>query len=307
MRIGILSAELDSESTEENELLWEEISQAGHKPVILNYRDGFVDLNRQKFYFLDKKGRIKPAKVDVVIPRINETDEVSVWTGCLALEALIAQGIASIARPEAIQLAKNKARTQFYLEQSGIKTPRTIVPTGVRITNSTELLKLVEPDPDRILIIKNVYGTLGEGTKRLDSRVSAKSVLDDNREPVLIQEFVETPGFPRKFSDIRIVTVGNKVAAAYKREVKAEVDFRVNIYRWGSPVKYKPKQSEINLALKASQVLGLEIAGVDLFASPNGLLVNEVNASSGFGIGSRLRQQIARSVVDYALEKARQR
>jgi ribosomal protein S6--L-glutamate ligase len=153
-------------------------------------------------------------------------------------------------------------------------------------------------------VLKNIYGTLGEGTKRLDSRVSAKSVLEDNHEPILIQEYLRLPGYPSKATDIRIVVIDSQAAASYKRQVSAAVDFRTNVYRWGKPVDYQASKSEVNLAVRAARALNLEIAGVDLFPTRKGLLVNELNASTGLGVGKQMQFTIARAIVGYAIKKA---
>ncbi|HLG90721.1 MAG TPA: hypothetical protein VI336_00955, partial [Candidatus Saccharimonadales bacterium] len=80
MRIGILSARLGQEDVHENKRLVREIHLLGHKAVIINYRRAVVvtTKNKQALYQPDKKGVLKPVKVNAVIPRINEADAKSI-------------------------------------------------------------------------------------------------------------------------------------------------------------------------------------------------------------------------------------
>jgi len=81
-------------------------------------------------------------------------------------------------------------------------------------------------------------------------------------------------------------------------------DFRSNFHlthkSW--PVELSPEWEEI--ALKATAVLGLEIAGVDLIVDAEGkVCVIELNYSPGFsGLEAATGLDIAGKIIDYVVE-----
>ncbi len=79
--------------------------------------------------------------------------------------------------------------------------------------------------------------------------------------------------------------VGNEVVAAIERQAK-EGDFRSNLHRGGIARVADISDRERDIAVKAAQTLGLDVAGVDLLRATRGPLVMEVNASPGLeGVG----------------------
>ena len=74
--------------------------------------------------------------------------------------------------------------------------------------------------------------------------------------------------------------VGNEVVAAIERQAK-EGDFRSNLHRGGIARIADISDREREIAVKAAQTLGLDVAGVDLLRATRGPLVMEVNASPG--------------------------
>ena len=74
--------------------------------------------------------------------------------------------------------------------------------------------------------------------------------------------------------------VGNEVVAAIERRAK-EGDFRSNLHRGGMDSVAQLSDEERAIALKATQTLGLDVAGVDILRATRGPLVMEVNASPG--------------------------
>src|SRR4051812_40770497 len=117
MRIGILSAQLDQESIDENKRLVREIRLKGHRAQIINYRRTVLLTSGAKgvLYQPDETGALHQIKVNAVIPRINEVDEQSINLGTVALESLIASGVYSTATPSAIRLSKNKIASLMVL------------------------------------------------------------------------------------------------------------------------------------------------------------------------------------------------
>ncbi|MGK6842581.1 hypothetical protein ACKU5V_000525 [Klebsiella pneumoniae] len=82
-----------------------------------------------------------------------------------------------------------------------------------------------------------------------------------------------------KGCDIRCTVVGNEVAAIERRA--KEGDFRSNLHRGGMATVAQISDEERAIAIKATQTLGLDAAGVDILRAARGPLVMEVNASPG--------------------------
>ena len=77
-------------------------------------------------------------------------------------------------------------------------------------------------------------------------------------------------------------------------------EFRSNFHLGGSVsgIELTPRQKEI--AVQASETLGLDIAGVDLLESERGPLVLEVNSSPGLeGIEGATRVNVAGKVAEH--------
>jgi len=89
------------------------------------------------------------------------------------------------------------------------------------------------------------------------------------------------------------------VVGAMRRVAQGQ-EFRSNVHRGGiaEPVILDDIYKET--AVRAAQILGLKVAGVDLLEGQNGPLIMEVNSSPGLeGIEGCTQLDIAGSVIDY--------
>jgi len=111
----------------------------------------------------------------------------------------------------------------------------------------------------------------------------------------LVQEFIPEA----KGADIRCFVVGNKVVAAMKRQAAAG-EFRSNLHRGGAATQVELTAAEQETALRAAQVMGLSLAGVDLLRSDKGPMVLEVNSSPGLeGIEGTTGIDIAGAIIEH--------
>jgi ribosomal protein S6--L-glutamate ligase len=112
---------------------------------------------------------------------------------------------------------------------------------------------------------------------------------------VLIQKFVAES----KGKDIRAFVVGDRVVAAMRRVAQGQ-EFRSNVHRGGvaEPVDLPDEYAET--AVRAAQITGLRVAGVDMLESKTGPQIMEVNSSPGLeGIEKCTGLDIAGAVIDY--------
>ena len=310
MRIGILSAQLGEEDVHENRRLVKEILLLGHKAQIINYRRSLVvtTKNKQALYLPDRRGVLKQVRVNAVIPRINEADSKSITLATLALECLIASGAYSTATPSAVRLSKDKIRSLLAITSAGLPAPRTAAITTARNTelDLDTVLKAVEPNANKRLIIKTNVGTHGKGVMSANNRGEARAIIQGflaNNIPVLLQQFVE-PTKRDNYVDLRFLIVNGRVVSAMRRTSTKKDEIRANISLGGTGEPYSASEEEKDLAEKAAKAVGLSVAGVDIIPSGKKRLVIEVNSSPGFNVEKYNRINLARKISQQAVSNA---
>ena len=124
----------------------------------------------------------------------------------------------------------------------------------------------------------------------------------------IVQEFIGEA----KGADLRCFVVGDRVVAAMRRQAP-KGDFRSNLHRGGTAKAVRATKAETQTAVRAAQILGLGVAGVDLIRSKRGPLVLEVNSSPGLeGIEEATGVDVAGAIVAHiagtiALPRKRER
>ena len=110
----------------------------------------------------------------------------------------------------------------------------------------------------------------------------------------LVQEYIEES----HGSDVRALVVGGEVVASMRRKAHGS-EFRSNFHLGGSVDQIDLDDEQRGIAIKATETMGLEIAGVDMLLSERGPLVLEVNSSPGLeGIESATRTNVAGKVAE---------
>ena len=146
-------------------------------------------------------------------------------------------------------------------------------------------------------MIKLLEGTQGIGVVLAETQKAAESVIEafmGVKSNILIQEFIKEAGG----SDLRCLVVDGKVIAAMQRTAP-EGEFRSNIHRGGSAQLVKLTPKERATAVKAAQIMGLNVCGVDLLRSSRGPLVMEVNSSPGLeGIERATEKDVAGMIIE---------
>ena len=151
------------------------------------------------------------------------------------------------------------------------------------------------------VVIKLVEGTQGIGVVLAQTHQAAESVISAFRQlnaEILVQEFIEEA----KGADVRAFVVGDRVVASVKRQA-IEGEFRSNYHRGGKTSRVEITDEEREIAVRATQILGLRVAGVDIIRSRRGPMIIEVNASPGFeGIETATGHDIAGEVIRFLEE-----
>jgi ribosomal protein S6--L-glutamate ligase len=214
--------------------------------------------------------------------------------GLAVVRQLEAQGVPVVNGADAIAQSRDKLRCLQLLAAQGVDIPRTVLARG-----ASDVDVLLEQVGGLPAILKLIQGTQGVGVMIAHSRAEVESFLStlwDLGQEILLQEFVHES----KGRDVRALVVGDRVVAAMRRQARAG-EFRSNIHRGASGAAIELEPAFAAAAVRAAQVLGLDVAGVDLLESEAGPKVMEVNSSPGFeGLERATGQDIAAAIVQHA-------
>jgi ribosomal protein S6--L-glutamate ligase len=192
----------------------------------------------------------------------------------------------------AIARSRDKFRALQILGGAGLQ-----VPASVLSRSQSGLPQAIEAVRGFPVVLKMLQGTQGAGVMLLDTPISLESVMETLQgldQDVMIQQFIaEGAG-----KDYRAFVVGNRVVAAMERKA-APGEFRANIHRGGQGTHLQLPPAYERAALKAADVLGLDIAGIDLITSKKGPLLLEANSSPGFeGIEKATGLNLASFIIE---------
>lgn len=285
MKLAILSRNTTLYSTRR---LVEAARQQGHTVRVLDPLRCYMRIACGDFA-MHYKGRALTG-VDAVIPRIGAS--VTRY-GTAVLRQFELMGTCTPNPSDAILKARDKLRAHQLLAAEGIHMPVTAF--GDNPDDTGDLLKLLGPAPH---VIKLTESSQGAGVILAEKLSASRGITEALRglyANFIVQEFIAEA----KGADVRCFVVGDQVVAAMRRQAPAG-EFRSNLHRGGTAVGVKPSAAECAVAIRATQVLGLGVAGVDLIRSERGPLVLEVNASPGLeGIESASEKDIAGEVVAF--------
>ena len=233
---------------------------------------------------------------DAIIPRIGAS--VTFYATAM-LRQFEMTGTFTLNDSDAIIRARDKLRSLQLLSREGIGMP--VTGFAHSPDDTEDLMQLVGDAP---VIIKLTEGSQGQGVVLAETRQAAESVIDAFRgldAHFLVQRYVKEA----RGADVRCFVVGGKVVAAMKRQARRG-EFRANLHRGGSAEDAKITTREREMAIRAAEIIGLNVAGVDIIRSSHGPLVLEVNSSPGLeGIEAATQKDIAGEIIRFIEKRAR--
>jgi ribosomal protein S6--L-glutamate ligase len=240
-------------------------------------------------------GRMLPC-YDAVIPRIGAS---ITHYGLAVLRQFEMQGVFPLNESVAIGRSRDKLRALQLLARAGIGLPVTAFAHGPR--RAEDVIKEVGGAP---CVIKLLEGTQGRGVILAETAASARSIVEAFSAAnmnILVQEYIkEADG-----TDIRALVVDGEVVAAMKRTCGTG-EFRANLHRGGRAEPVTITDDERKTAVRSAEVLGLNVAGVDMLRSNRGPVVVEVNSSPGIeGMEQASGVDVAGAMLDFLERRAR--
>lgn len=263
MKLTILSRSAAISSTRR---LVEAARNRGHPVRVLNpvKVEMHLDGTSAKLYY---QGKRLPQS-DVVIPRIGYS--VSNY-GLAVVNQYAMCGIPLMNGAQAIAQARNKMRALQLLSAHGIDIPATVMARDA--SKLREMVKLVGGVP---VLVKLLQGSEKPGVMICESLVSLEAALEailGLGHNLILQQYVRKTGH-----DIRVLVVGGEAVAAVQRRPK--VGRMTPTLIRGARLQAIPLTPAMQqVAVRTAQLVGLEIAAIDLLDVQGALKVFEVNAS----------------------------
>ena len=220
-------------------------------------------------------------------PRIDVAFErcISHSRSLYSLQLLELAGVPCINQAEVARICGDKIESSIALVKHGIAQPQ------LRVAfTETQALAAIE-ELGYPVVLKPVIGSWGRLLSLINDRAAAETVLEHKQvlgsyqhSIFYIQEYIEKRG-----RDIRTFVVGDKCIAGIYRESSHWI---TNTARGAVAVNCPITDEIAEISLAAAAAVGGGILAIDLFESPRGLLVNEVNYTMEF------RNSIAPTGVD---------
>lgn len=283
MKIAILSRSPRAYSTQR---LREAAKAAGHRPFVLDTLrfSLHIECGEPELFYKEKR----LSHYDAVIPRIGAS---ITFFGLAVLRQFEQMGVFPLNSALSVSRSRDKLHSMQILSRHGIGLPLTAF-----VRRRQDVLPAIERVGGAPVIVKLLEGTQGVGVILADTVKIAQAIIEtlhSTQHNVLIQKFVkESTG-----RDIRALVVGDRVVAAMRRQASGD-EFRSNVHRGGTASALELDSVFEETAVRAAQILGLRVAGVDMLESDSGPQIMEVNSSPGLeGIERATGVDVAKAII----------
>ncbi len=289
MRVLVLSRNSRLYSTKR---LVEAVRARGHVAKVMDTADFSVSLEEETPAIFYRGEEISIP--DAIIPRVGAS---ITYFGTSVVRQFEQLDVFSANSALGISNSRDKLRSLQLLARHDIGIP----PTEF-VSRRIDVLPAIERLGGAPVIIKLLEGTQGVGVILAEEAKIAEAIVETLRgakQDVLLQKFVaESSG-----RDVRAIVVGDRVVAAMRR-VAQGTEFRSNVHRGGRAEPIELDKRYARTAVRATQILGLRVAGVDMLESSSGPQVMEVNSSPGLqGIERATGIDVAGAIADYVIDQ----
>ena len=231
-----------------------------------------------------------PVDCDAVIPRIGNS---ITGKGVPIVKAFERMGVIVLNEGGGISSSRDKLMACQMMNERGIPVPIT-----ANVGTWQDTRRAISRVGGTPCVVKVTEGTHGSGVFLAHTEQQARQLvyqmLERDMRP-LVQEYIkESHG-----QDVRAFVVGGKVVAAMRRKARGG-EFRSNFHLGAKVEKLEIPDKQSEIACKAAETMGLDIAGVDLLESSRGALVLEVNSSPGLeGIEAASGVNVASKIIQH--------
>ena len=205
-----------------------------------------------------------------------------------------------------IKLCDDKVLTYIRCANEGIRMIETIAGPLVYVNELEDKhYKFLDTVVDKLglpLVVKKVYGSLGEGVYIAKNKENLRQIYKNiYRNPLLFQKYIDTS----KGRSIRVLVVDHKIVGAFERN--NPVDFRSNFGDTASSKQIVNNQKIFDFAEKIVQKLDILYAGIDLLYGENDeLILCEINSNAFFEEFEKITKiDVAKLYVDMVINNLR--
>ena len=269
------------------------IRKYGLKAACINLSRVIVGINC-KFKVMYRGVDLAEKLSSLIVRPLGVTSPEKTFSRLNALHKLHNSGVKVVNSPNAIEKCIDKFATLLILERNGIPVPETIV-----VENINEALNAFN-ELGGDVVIKPIFGSRGYGIIRVndfDIAFRVFKTLNAIGNVIYIQKFI-----PHKNRDIRAFIIGGEVVSSMIRQSNT---WKTNIAQGAKPKYVKLNRELTELAIKAAEVTGCEIAGIDIIENNNGkYYITEVNSMPNWqGLQSVTPFNIAEKIIKYVLSE----
>ncbi len=289
MKIGILTRNENSWCSMQ---LKNSFLRLGVTPLCFRFQDLVARVGFKPEFSIDKTDVLAALRAIIVRPIGRGSLEEIIFRMDM-LHRLQRLGMYVLNSPSAIERSVDKYYALSLLEERGLPVPKTVVAESADAALSAFM------DLGEDIVVKPIFGSRGVGSTRISDLDVAERIfraLDFNHQVLYIQEFI-----PHGDYDLRLLVLGRRVLASMRR---VAASWKTNISLGAKPAPYNPPREIEDLAVKAAETLGCELAGVDILQTSRGPVVIEVNSQPGWkGLQTVTEINIAESIAEYVLAK----
>ncbi len=285
MKLAILSAAPRAYSTRR---LRQAAADRGHDVKVLSTLRFGIELQHGEpdLYYRSKH----LSDYDAILPRIGAS--ITHW-GTAVVRQFEQLDVYTPNTANGITNSRDKLRSLQILSRHDVGIPLTAY-----VRDRKDVLPAIERVGGAPIIIKILEGTQGIGVILAETSKVAEAIIEtlqSTRQNVLIQQFVKES----RGKDIRAFVVGDRVVASMRRVAQGD-EYRSNVHRGGKAEAIQLPIDFQETAVRAAQIMGLRVAGVDMLEGKKGPQVMEVNSSPGLeGIEGATGLDVAGVVIDY--------
>jgi len=270
-----------------------ESKRLGHKVVVSRVADISAQVDGREMSFWHSRRKLEKPELCFVRGLGPGVDEAIAKRMAVLFQMELC-GARVINPVNSIFLARNKYATACCLARRGLPVaPTFITESSLEAYRVTRRLGNV--------VYKPLIGSMGYGSllmRDADLAYNAYRTLEGIGKPIQLQAYV-----PNRAGDMRVFVIGREPVAAMGRTAH-EKGWKTNIAQ-GGKAKAIDLPSEIaEMAVRSTEALGLEYAGVDLIENESGrVCVLEVNACPSWQALKKIAKlNIAKKIVEYAVE-----
>ncbi|MCE9673942.1 RimK family alpha-L-glutamate ligase [Myxococcus stipitatus] len=212
--------------------------------------------------------RKKLAPTDVLVPRIAQS--INTY-GLAVVNQFALGGVALVNHAQAIAMSRGKMRSLQLLSAHGIDIPATVMARDA--AHLKQMVGLVGGVP---VLVKLLQGQEKHGVMVCESLQSLEAALEavlGLGHNLVMQEYVKSTS-----QDVRVLVVGGKAIAAVKRRPRAG-RLAHTLIKGARLEAMELSPGQRATAEKATRLVGLEVAAVDLLDVEGHPKVFEVNSS----------------------------